>query len=469
MTDSHTDRLPNPAPVPVPGGLLGRLVLRPWLDAVILRAIVSGFLPLSRGWAAAREAGGSADAFRQFAPYDRRVSAGLARALRAIARRDRDYRQALAAWDHAFFGDGEVPDAELVAREGARRRTAHHLMAARGLLVPWIKRFAPVRWQIADRASVSERHGARLDVSATFPAPPETKVDVSRKVRSTLGRRYWLRFRAPSPRLDEDAWAHVYEPDGVSDPPNLITLHGIAMEPEMLKQINEPDFELVRRGFRVIRIGAPGHARRTPTGCYGGEIVMAQGPLGFIELFEAWVGEVAVVTGWLRQSSNAPASKAPASKAPVAVAGLSLGALTAQLVAAAAGGWPEHLRPDAVCLTATSGDVVETVLRGSVARALGAERVLGEHGWSTGDVEPWRPVLEPQGKPAMSPDRVVMMLGSADTLTPYPGGKALAEAWQVPPQNLFVRRQGHFTVGLDGYNDTSPLRRLAEIVDRLAG
>jgi hypothetical protein len=58
MTDSLTDRLPNPAPVPVPGGLLGRLVLRPWLDAVILRAILSGFLPLSRGWAAAREAGG---------------------------------------------------------------------------------------------------------------------------------------------------------------------------------------------------------------------------------------------------------------------------------------------------------------------------------------------------------------------------------------------------------------------------
>ncbi len=451
MTDAIPPRLPKPAPVPIPGGLLGRLVLRPWLDGVILRAIVSGYLPLSRGWAAAREAGGSADVFRDCAPYDRRVSAGLARALGAIERRDRGYRQAIAAWDDAYFGEGEIPDAELVAREGARRRAVHRLMAARGLLVPWIRRFCPVRWQIADRATVADRHGARLDGSAAFPPPPATTIGVSRKVRSTLGREYWLRFRAPSPRLDEDVWAHVYEPDGVAEPPSLIALHGIAMEPEMWNQINEPDFELVRRGFRVIRIGAPGHARRSPAGCYGGETVMARGPLGFIELFEAWVGEVAVLIGWLRQFTQAP----------VAVAGLSLGALTAQLVAAASGGWPEHLRPDAVCLTATSGDVVETVLRGSVARALGAERVLGEHGWSRDDVEPWRPLLEPRARPAMSPDRVVMVLGAADALTPYPGGAALAEAWQVPPRNLFVRRQGHFTVGLDAYNDTTPLRRTA--------
>ena len=282
---------------------------------------------------------------------------------------------------------------------------------------------------------------------------------VSRKVQSTLGREYWLRFRAPSPRLEEDVLAHVYEPNGVPDPPSLIALHGIAIEPEMFKQISEPTLALVRRGFRVIRTCAPGHARRTPAGCYGGETVMAQGPLGFIELFEAWVGEVAVLIGWVRQSSSAP----------VALDGLSLGALTTQLAAAAAHGWPAHLRPDAICLTATSGDVVETALRGSVARALGAERVIEEHGWSPDDVEPWRPVLEPQGRPAVSPDRVVMALGAADTLTPFSGGAALALAWDVPPQNLFIRPRGHFTLGLNTYNDTAPMRRLAEIVEDLAG
>ena len=54
MTNSRSPCLPKPAPVPIPGGLVGRLALRLWFDAVILRAIVSGYLPLSRGWAAAR-------------------------------------------------------------------------------------------------------------------------------------------------------------------------------------------------------------------------------------------------------------------------------------------------------------------------------------------------------------------------------------------------------------------------------
>ncbi len=460
MTDSARPRLPDPARVPIPGGVLGRLVLRPWLDAVILRSIVAGYLPLSRGWAAAREAGGSADRFRDSAPFDGAVSARLAKALGAIDRRDREYREACEAWDHCFFGNGQTPDAELIAREGERRRTAHRLMAARVLLVPWMTRFGPVRWRIADRETVAERHAGRLDGSASaFPPPPATTVERSREVRGALGHEYWLHFRAPSPRLDENVWAHVYEPDGREDPPSLIALHGIAVEPEMWKQISEPDFELVRRGFRVIRIGAPGHARRTPVGCYGGEPVLARGPLGFIELFEAWVAEVAVLIGWARQTSNAP----------VAIAGLSLGALTGQLVATAARAWPERLRPDAVYLTATSGDVVETVLHGSIARALGAERALRDHGWSRADIERWRPVLEPRGPPAVPPDRIVMVLGAADTLTPYAGGAALAAAWDVPPRNLFVRRQGHFTVGLEAYNDPAPMRRLAEIVKALAG
>jgi hypothetical protein len=45
----------------------------------------------------------------------------------------------------------------------------------------------------------------------------------------------------------------------------------------------------------------------------------------------------------------------------------------------------------------------------------------------------------------------------------------LAERWAVPPENLFVRRQGHFTASLAAYNDTAPMRRLIEIVDGLAG
>ena len=68
----------------------------------------------------------------------------------------------------------------------------------------------------------------------------------------------------------------------------------------------------------------------------------------------------------------------------------------------------------------------------------------------------------------VSPDRIVMALGAADTVTPYPGGANLAMTWEVPPQNLFIRPRGHFTLGLNTYNDTAPIRRLVEIVENLA-
>ncbi len=460
MTEATEPLLPRPARVPVPGGVLARVALRPWLDAVILKSIVAGYMPLSRGWAAAREAHGSASRFREAAPFDGAVSATLANALGAIGRRDKAYREALAAWDEIFFGDGEASDGELVTREVARRRAAHRLMAARILLVPWMRKLDPVHWRVADRDTVSRHHAGRLDGDAkAFPAPRETKVERSRNVRSVLGHEYWLRFRSPSPRLDEFVWAHVHQPDGSDDRPTVIALHGIAVEAEMWKQISEPDLELVRQGFRVIRICAPGHARRTPTGFYGGEFCIGRGPIGFIELFEAWVAEVAVIIGWARETADAP----------VAIAGVSLGALTCQLVAVAARSWPDRLRPDAAHLTATSGDVVETVLRGSIARALGADRVLEQHGWTPDDIERWRPVLDPRSSPAMSPDRIVMVLGSGDTLTPYGGGGALATRWGIPPANLFVRPQGHFTLALDGYNDVTPMHRLVEIVRDAAG
>ena len=69
----------------------------------------------------------------------------------------------------------------------------------------------------------------------------------------------------------------------------------------------------------------------------------------------------------------------------------------------------------------------------------------------------------------MAPDRIVMVLGSRDTLTPYRGGAALAERWEVPPENMFVRPQGHFTTHLAAFNDAAPMHRLAQIVDGLAG
>jgi len=52
----------------------------------------------------------------------------------------------------------------------------------------------------------------------------------------------------------------------------------------------------------------------------------------------------------------------------------------------------------------------------------------------------------------------------ADAVTPYEGGRALAQAWGVPPSNRFVRWQGHFSVSLGLYRDPAPLDRLVAVL-----
>ncbi|HEY0570450.1 MAG TPA: hypothetical protein VGD16_02810, partial [Enterovirga sp.] len=141
-----------------------------------------------------------------------------------------------------------------------------------------------------------------------------------------------------------------------------------------------------------------------------------------------------------------------------------LGALTAQIAVTAAGSWPEAARPDTLLLIATSGDVVEAGAGGSLGVALGAPPRLEEAGWTAERLARWRPLLEPSLAPAIDPDRILMVLGEADDLTPYRGGAALAERWRVPPENIFARQQGHFSVALDLARRSAPLVRLAAML-----
>jgi hypothetical protein len=92
---------------------------------------------------------------------------------------------------------------------------------------------------------------------------------------------------------------------------------------------------LVGRGVRVVRLVAPWHGRRRPLGQWSGERFLATAPLGAIEFFAAIARELAVLTHWARSQS----------KGRVAIGGISLGALSAQIAAARAVGWPAPLGP----------------------------------------------------------------------------------------------------------------------------
>lgn len=462
-------------------GLLGGLVFRPWFDALALHVVAQWYLPLSRGWAAALAAEGSPERFREALGGADLAASRLQPLLDGVLQRQAVYQDANQAWEALFFKDGVADHARLIAAEEARHGAAHELMAARRSFLRIRNALPAARWEIAQPADLDgSRHVARLtSPEAAFPAPDIPTVEVSQRVAGAHGRDYWLRFR--SPVMGDMAWARVTEPEGqaAEAAPSVIYLHGIGMEADMWRGMAGPVERLTDAGVRVISPEAPWHGRRRLPGYYGGEPAIGRGPIGLIELFEAGVAEVAVLIDWARKTSCGA----------VAIGGVSLGALTAQRAASASRFWPEALRPQAILLVATSGDLLALAERGSLVCRLGLDRRLEAAGWDREALTGWLPLLEPEMDPAagsppgssqvppqgppqgppLPPERIIMVLGSHDDLTPYSGGQALARAWGLPQDNLVVRRQGHFSTSLGLLRESAPLDRFAALLKTISG
>ncbi len=464
QTSDRATRLRAPPPSPLAWDPLGALVMRPWYDRLAVKLVPHWFFPLSRAWAAALESGTDEDAFAAALGLTG-FPGGLCgwRLRRALARTQvlaRVHAGADAHWRDVFFAEAAPPAAELVAAEQVRRQAAHNLMAARLSFLCIRKRTPVVDWELPRPEEMPAVEALRGDGGTCirhpdFPGglPP---VEQSHWVSGPFGRQCWIRF--PAPGLPGDtAWAQVYEPEGVDHPPTLISLHGICMESEHWSEsMDSIDIvpTLALKGLRVIRPEGPWHGRRRVPGSFGGEPAMAQGPLGFLRLFAAWGAEVPVYVDWARRQGSTQ----------VALGGVSLGALTSQLTAVAATDWPQQLRPDALILVACSESLHDVAFEGSLATAIGLPAKLQERGWSVADIDRYLPLMEPRGTPVMAPDRIVMALGEADDLTPFAGGLALARRWAVPPANLFLRHQGHFTVAFDLARRPQPLDRLVDIL-----
>lgn len=431
-------------------GTMADLVFRPWFDRVALHAIVHWYFPLSRAWAAAIDAPDVAAFLAAVGPV-RVPVAQAARAVAFAAERQRAYEAAASAWEEAFFGPASLSGAARAAAEETRLLRAHAAMAARSAFMPLhlARRLPAIRWEIAPAATVEARHGHRF--ADPFPMPPTASIELSHEMPLPGERVQWLRFASGA----DIAWARVATPEAAKDPPTLVFLHGIAMETEFWRGDARMMLRgLVEAGVRLVQPEGPWHGRRRERGWFGGEPAMARGPLGMLDLFEQWVAELAQLVAWARATS----------RGPVAIGGVSLGALTSQLAGVAAARWPASMRPDALFLVATSGDVLDAALEGRMSRALGAPAHLAAAGWTQPLLERWRPLLDPLGVPALDPHRVVMVLGAEDVVTPFKGGSALASRWGVPRRNVFVRPQGHFSVALGLTRRVDPLRRLLEIL-----
>jgi hypothetical protein len=124
------------------------------------------------------------------------------------------------------------------------------------------------------------------------------------------------------------------------------------------------------------------------------------------------------------------------------------------------------MQPDALMLVGTTCDVVDAAMTGGLGRALGVVERLASQSWTAATLRRWAPLLEPQAPPVMPPDAILMVIGTSDSVTPFDGGMALAQRWDLPAENLFLRRQGHFSVALGLEHDAAPLDRLVAILRR---
>jgi pimeloyl-ACP methyl ester carboxylesterase len=431
------------------------VLLRPWFDRVTLSWMVRFYFPLSRAWAAGLEAAGDVDAFAAEVPLSDPPAGVVRPALALLERRSRELAAADAAWGAAAFSGRPDGARRLAAAERVRQAAAQAWMLARAaflLLMP-LRRLPAARWAVAPPGEVEARHGGRLaDPAGAFPAAALPPIAQSQSFRGRFGEVSWLRY--PSVVAGDTAWARVYSPFGVREPPTLIFLHGVSMETEYFLETSDPINALAEEGVRVVRPEAPWHGRRRLQGCFGGEPVFARGPLGLIALFEAWLAELSVLVAWARATS----------RGPVAIGGLSLGALASQLAASVAHAWPADRRPDALFLAATSGDLMAIAMTGSLPAGLGVPDRVRDAGWTREGIARWLPLVAPDSNPVVDPAHIVMLLGTRDDVTPFAGGRALAERWRVPLRNRFVNGRGHFTVLMGLNRDRAPLARLRSVL-----
>ena len=450
--------VPADRPLRLLSSPLGALITRPWVDRLILQVGLAAYFPLSRAWASAAAAAGDLDRFKADLALERTpngLGRGLPRTLSRIAALAADHDKAARQWEGLFFGAGNPTAERLFLAERERRRSSDAFMRGRLAFLPLRFRAVvpPVRFAIPKAAEVEARHAARLaDIAGSYqppnPLPPMTQ---SRRMNGVQAVEYWLRFPSGDPAVGDTAWAHVFEPRGVVDPPTLIDAHGLAVEIESLDGFDDGVGDLVRLGVRVIRLEAPWHNRRRPHGWYGGEPFLSSPPLSALDLFSAEVRELAMLVAWCRTNS----------RGRVAVGGTSLGALASQLVASHCRNWPAAYRPDAIFLATTTEDVGGLSFDSSIAKLVGVPDRLRRAGWTPADFDRWRPLTDPLEAPPLDPQDIIMVLGTADDVTPFQRGAALAKRWQIPPESLFLCPLGHFTSAINLIRDPLPLQRLA--------
>jgi pimeloyl-ACP methyl ester carboxylesterase len=303
---------------------------------------------------------------------------------------------------------------------------------------------------------VEERYGVNGEGLDGLFAIPETfpQVQKSRLLPTSYGHDYWLRFPSPSSTMNDGVYARVHEPRGVENPPTLIFGHGICVEFDHYRQLLDEVTSLTGHGIRIIRPEAPWHGRRVLPGHYGGEQLLSALPNSMIEFLAAQHLEWATLIDWCKSNSSGP----------VAIGGSSLGGQTAKAIAVRARDWPDHLQPHALLCVTHSMHIYEAVLDGELSAIWNLGQAMRDKGWHRDTERLWLDRLDPKGMPCMPGERIISVTGSKDTITPEKTAMEQMKYWQVPKENIFSYRRGHFTVPLGMLGDDEPLLKFASVL-----
>jgi hypothetical protein len=433
---------------------LGALLAHPWLDVAGLFGL-RRYMPLSRLWAAANAAGEDVARFRdEMGSLPAFWPSVLLRPLLIHNGRLKEAADAARqTWEAAIFDAGEPADPG--ALDDRRRGAATLHQMTRGTFYPLLfpRRPPLASWRIDPPAALE------ADPSVLYGTTFDTaQVEVSRAfVRDGLSE-WWLRAPTPSSLLmkrpgSEALYARVVEPaTGARD--TLIFGNGLCLELDQLTIGRDAGRQVAAMGWRVIEPISPYHGLRTMPGFYGGEPFFALAPGGTRDLIVGQTLETALLTAWARSRFGGR----------MAVAGISLSSFVAQQVASHCARWPVEARPDAVMLISHAGRLEEVTFGGELPALLGVDCALQAAGWTRERLATLSQAIDPSERPALSPSRIVSVLGETDRWVPYPHGLALARRWHLPDANIFRYRLGHLGMPIQLMRDAAPFERLRQVL-----
>ncbi|MGF7161927.1 hypothetical protein FHS85_003570 [Rhodoligotrophos appendicifer] len=443
-------------------GPLGPFIARPWFDELALLALKRWFLPASRQWAVANATGTDLSAFLST------LGAGeITRGRSEIDRLLHDVKEARARrfdaevrWEAHFFGHERAPPGILATYENERleRARAHTALFRRFGGFRYKRPLESATWRIPTPEQAEMISGPEeLDPAVVYSFPPEDIIRQSVALDDAGGRQFWIRFRSPYAVVGDRVTAWVYEPRGIANPPTLIFGHGLGMDFDHWPGMKADTSIFTKAGIRVIRPEAPWHGRRVPLGHYSGEVFAATLPLGAVHGLAGSVLEWSVLMRWARATSSGP----------VAVGGISLGALTAQLLAAKARYWPREYWPDALLLINHCASIWHILAKGRLPDAWKSRDRLTKAGWNRVTIAPYLPLMDPWEETVVPAQAMVTLNGRYDNVTPYGSAELLLRHWQVPEENRFLWPGGHFSVPLGLIRDQRPLIRFSQILKGL--